>query len=571
MQNFEVALAFRELADLLEFKGEDFFKVRAYRRAAKIIAGLDEPAGQLLREGKLAGVPGIGKNILAKIWEIVTTGSMRKLTELQQEFPSSVLEIMDLPSIGPKKARVLYQHLKVASLDELEREAQLKHVRKLPGLGAKTELDIIRNIQMLRVHANKVLLGVAREITAGLVEYLKDLPEVKKVEPTGSIRRWRETVGDIDLLVLTGRPEILLEFFVKHPRVKQVLVREENRIKVITWWGVTVELFTAPEEEFWTTLLWSTGCREHYRELQLLARQKGLDLSPRAFVDRKGKPINIQSEEDIYRRLGLPFIPPELRENKGEIGYCLKEGGLPRIIQVSDLKGDLHIHSNWSDGVASVEQIVEHARKKGYKYIAITDHSHSLKIAKGLSREQQLEQRRLIAAINEKQDDVRVLWGIEVDILPNGKLDCPDDLLEQMDIVIASVHSHFRQDRETMTARILSAVQNKQVHIIGHLTGRLIGQREGYSFDVERIFEAATRQGKFLEINSSPDRLDLSEENARLAKEYGIKMAINTDAHDLRRMEEAPYGVAVARRAWLEPGDVINTFDLHDLLRILAR
>lgn len=571
MQNLEIAWAFRELADLLEFKGEDFFKVRAYRRAAKAVAGLDAPAGQLYRQGELAKVPGIGKNILAKIGEMVATGKMRKLEELRAEIPPGVLEIMALPGIGPKRASLLFKQLGVTSLDGLEKEAREERVRKLPGLGAKTELDILRNIAMLRRRSGQVLLSTARELAQELGDFCKDFPGVKKIELTGSARRWRENVGDIDLLVLTAAPEQFFNFFLAHPRVKEVLVREKDRVKVLTWWGVTVELLTAPEQEFWTVLLWSTGNREHYRQLQLLAGQQGLELSRRGIGPRNGKLFPVRGEEDIYRYLGLPFIPPELRENRGEIEFCLNTGRIPEIVQLQDIKGDLHIHTSWSDGLNSLEQVSERAREKGYRYIAITDHSQSLKIAGGLTPEQLKEQRRAIAKLNAKYPDLQILTGIEVDILPGGSLDCPEEVLEQLDVVIASVHTNFRQSREVMTERILAAVKNRQVDIIGHPTGRLLGQREPYAVDMERIMAAARDYGKFMEINSSPDRLDLSVEHARLAKEYGLKMVINTDAHDLRRMDEMIYGVAVARRAWLAPADVLNTVELPQLRKFLEK
>ncbi len=570
LQNCEVAWAFQELADLLEFKGEDFFKVRAYRRAAKTLAGLPAPVEDFYRRGELAGVPGIGKNILAKIGEMVTAGKMRKLEELRAEIPPGVREVMNLPGIGPKRAALLYKHLQVASLDDLEREARRERVRELPGLGAKTEQDILRKIEMVRRRGGRVLLGVARELAQDLLDFFQDLPQVQKVEPTGSVRRWQETVGDLDLLTMTDDPGGLFTSFAGHPRVKEVVQREEDRMKVLTRWGVAVELLAAPAEEYWPTLLWSTGNREHYRQLQLLAQSRGLELNRRGIRCRDGKYFPAEGEEELYRHLGLPLIPPELRENRGEIEFCLQAGRLPELVRLQDIKGDLHLHTSWSDGVNSLEQVIEYARKKGYRYIAVTDHSPSLKIAGGLSLEQLKEQRKAIEKMNEKYGDIRILTGLEVDILPRGGLDCPEEILEQLDVVIASVHTKFQQDRRTMTERILSAVKNKHVDIIGHLTGRLIGQREPYAVDVEKVLAAARDYGKFMEINASPDRLDLNEEHARLARDYGLKMVINTDAHDLRRMDDMPYGVAVARRAWLQPADVLNTLECETLLELLG-
>lgn len=568
MQNFEIARAFEELADLLELKGEDFFKIRAYRKAARVIAGLNEPVERLHESGGLAVVPGIGKNILAKVGEMIATGKMRKLEELRQEFPPGLLEIMDLPGIGPKRAGLLYRHLGVTTLDELEKEAHAKRVRELPGFGVKREQDIIRSIEMLRHRSGKVLLATARELAGELREFVGNIPGVGRVDLTGSARRWRETVRDIDLLAMTGDAGGLFQAFSAHPRVKEVLSREDDRVKVLTWWGVVVELLAAKEEEYWPALLWSTGSRAHYRRLQELAREKGFFLTRNGISDERGRFLPVSSEEDIYNCLGLPLIPPELRENLGEIEFCLREGRLPGLVNLSDVKGDLHVHTSWSDGINTLEQVVAYAREKGYEYIAITDHSRSLRIARGLSLERLKEQRRAIERINEKSSSFRVLTGIEVDILPQGGLDCPDEVLAQLDVVIASVHTSFRQDRQTMTERILSAVRNKHVHVIGHLTGRLLGQREPYQLDLERILEEAREHGKCLEINASPDRLDLNEEHARLAKEFGLKMVISTDAHDLRRMDEMSYGVAVARRAWLGPEEVVNTRGAGEVLKV---
>ena len=571
LQNCEVAWAFEELADLLEFKGEDFFKVRAYRRAAKALAGLPAPVEDLYRRGELAGVAGIGKNILAKIGEMIAAGKIRKLEELRSGIPPGVLEMMNLPGIGPKRAALLYQRLQIASLDDLEREARRERVRQLPGLGAKTEQDILRNIEMLRRRAGQALLGIARELARDLLEFFRDLPLVKEIELTGSVRRWRETVGDLDLLAMTDDPQGLFASFARHPRVKEVLRREADRMKALTRWGVTVELLAAPPEEYWPALLWSTGNREHYRRLQELAQSRGLELDRRG-IRRPGKDyIPVEGEEDLYRLLGLPLIPPELRENRGEIEFCLQTGRPPELVRLEDIQGDLHIHTIWSDGVNSPEQVIEYARKKGYRYIAVTDHSPSLKIARGLSLEQLKEQRKIIEKMNAKYTDIRIFAGLEVDILPRGGLDCPEEILKQLDVVIASVHTQFQQDHRTMTERILSAVKNRFVDIVGHLTGRLLGQREPYPVDVEKILAAARDYGKFMEINASPDRLDLNEEHARLAREYGLKMVINTDAHDLRRMDEMPYGVAVARRAWLQPADVLNTRKSEELLKLLGK
>lgn len=564
MRNVEVAWIFHELADLLEFKGEDFFKVRAYRNAARVLAGLDTPIEEVWKKGELGKIPGIGKNIAAKINEILTTGRLKKHEELLREIPPGLLEIMTLPGIGPKRAGMLHQKLGVSTLEELAKAAREGRVRGLPGMGGKTENDIIRNIEMREDRGGRVLLATARELAGEITGFLKLLPGVARVEVGGSLRRWQETVGDIDLVVAAAEPGPVIDAAAGHPRVKEVIEKAGGRARFQTNWGIAVDLEAVPEQSFAAALFRSTGSRAHHRRLQeLLSGKKGIHFDPAA-------PGVFREEVDLYASLGLPYIPPELREDRGEVEAALA-GSLPRLLELGDIKGDLHIHTNWSDGLASIEQVVARAREKGYQYIAVTDHSQSLKIAKGLSLDRLKEQHKKIRSLNETLEDFHIFTGIEVDILPKGGLDCPGEILKEVDLVVASVHSAFKQDRETMTARIISAVENKDVDIIGHLTGRLINHRESYALDVERVLEAAASCGTILEINSSPDRLDLNDINARRAKGKGIKMAVNTDAHDLKRMDEMVYGVSVARRAWLGPEDVVNTMSAEELMQFLRK
>ncbi|WP_078060826.1 PHP domain-containing protein [Desulfotomaculum copahuensis] len=654
VKNIEIVWQFRELADLLEFKGEDFFKIRAYRQAARIMAGLEEPVEELYRRDALGKLPGIGKNILAKTKELIDTGKMRKLEELRREIPPGLLEIMALPGIGPKRARFLHARLGVTSLDELAEAARQKRVRALKGLGAKTEQDMLRHIEMLRRRSGRILLGVARELAAELADCLREAPGVARVTVSGEVRRWRETVSSITLLAVAAVPGQALETLLHHPRTKEVLAREDHLLRVFTWWGVPVELTVVPEEEYGYALLHDTGSPAHYRHLQQLAAEKGWLLTRRGLAgagdggaletdgdwrggvpvagtdasgggktagmpatgtdmpavrETHGAPDNGEAadgglahgmpaagnavpgeytaageaktagnwwgglpvaEAAVYRRLGLPPIPPELREDRGEI-EAAAAGRLPRLVELGDIKGDLHVHSDWSDGANTIPQLVQRAREKGYHYMAVTDHSRSLNIAHGLSLERLKEQHELIERLNEELEDFRILTGVEVDILTRGGLDYPDEVLEQIDVVVASVHSGFRQDKETLTNRVLDAVKNEHVDIIGHLTGRLLGQREPYALDVERVLEEAGRNGKILEINSSPDRLDLNPEHARLARDCGARLSIDTDAHDLNRLDEMIYGVSVARRAWLEKDDLVNTLELPDLLKVLGR
>lgn len=570
MRNIEIVWALREIADLMEFKGEDFFKIRAYRRAAKTLAGITGSVEEMYRSGTLKNVPGVGKNILAKIGELLETGECGLLRRLREEIPPEMLQVMAVPGMGPKRAKILYEQLNVSSLAELEEAARKKQIRTLPGMGAKREFEILQNIKMLKASKGSFLLNVAGELAGEFVEFIKGLPGVRQVSIAGSLRRWRETVKDVDLLVATYSPEEVLSSFSRHPLAADVLHRDNRRVKLISRWGIPVEVLTVSPAGFFPALVWATGSSEHWVALRSLAAQRGMTLEETRLLNNKGEEISVSSEEDIYKYLGLSFIPPEMREDRGEIALA-RSGALPELVEEKHIRGDLHVHSNWSDGGNSIEELVARAREKGYSYIAITDHSRSLKVARGLSIERLKQQQEYIASLNRELKDFKILTGIEVDILSDGSLDYPDEILAEMDIVIASVHSAFKQDREKMTGRIIAAIENPHVNVIGHLTGRLLGYREGYEVDVKKIIEKAAENNTALEINSSPDRLDLNEDNARLAAEYGVKLVIDTDAHDLRRMDEINYGLAVARRAWLGRENILNTMELPELLKFLGR
>lgn len=579
VHNVEISWALRELADLLEFQGEDFFKIRAYRRAAKIIAGLEQPVEELYRKGALSKIPGIGKNILAKVGELLTKGEMEKLKSLRQEVPPGILEIMALPGIGPKRARFLYEQLGITNLDELEKAAREKKVRALKGMGVKTEMEILRSIELVRKHQGEVLLPLARELAQEMAACVRDAPGVQAVSVAGGVRRWQETVNEILLVAAADSPEPVLGVLAAHRRVREVVWRKADKMRVQTWWGVPVELWVVAPEEYGIALMLATGSPKHCRKLLEYARQRSVSLDnlPSPLLEENAEPLPShpgsplpRAEREVYRRLGLWSVPPELREGKEELEVAASQDP-PRLIELGDIKGDLHVHSDWSDGASSILQLVQRAKEKGYQYIAITDHSRSLAVARGLSLERLEEQHQLIQELNQKEEDFRVLTGIEVDILARGGLDFPDEVLARADVVVASIHSGFRQDRETITERLLEAIKNEHVDIIGHPTGRLLGEREAYAVDMGRVLEAAAKYNKILEINSSPDRLDLNHHYARLAREYGVKLAISSDAHDLKRLDEVVYGVAVARKAWLGPEDVVNTLDLPDLLKLLGR
>ncbi|AEG60697.1 DNA polymerase/3'-5' exonuclease PolX [Desulforamulus ruminis] len=568
MQNIEVAWIFVELADLLELKGEDFFKIRAYRRAARAIANLDTPLEELKQRGLVGKIPGIGKAIEAKIKEIIETGKLSKHQELLREIPPGVLEIKKLPGIGPNRARILHRELGVTGLDELAQAAKERRVRVLKGFSAKMEWEILNGIGMMRNRHDRVLLSVARELAEELTEFIKILPGVRQVAVAGSTRRWKETVGDLDLVIAAEEAEALLNALATHPRVKEIIDRQEKRLRVYTWWGLAVDFQVVPPGEFLYCLHRSTGSKGHYQRLQEIAEEQGLQLNHHGMGKQGEAPILLNTEEEIYSSLGMNYVAPELRENQREVEAALK-GDLPQLIQVGDIRGDLHIHTTWSDSAMDLQEVVKRCREKGYSYAAITDHSQSLKIANGLDCHRLEQQHRMIEEMNREFDDFTLLTGVEMDILPNGDLDYPDEILEPMDVVIASVHTGFKQNRRDMTRRICRAMENEHVDMIAHMTGRLLGRRGPYELDVEALLEMAAKTATVLEINASPDRLDLSDRHAKAAKEAGAKLCINTDAHDLRRLDEMVYGVAQARRAWLTPEDVINTLEIEKLREVL--
>ena len=568
VSNSEISWIFHEMADLLEIKDADFFKIRAYRNAAKIISRLEQPLEELAHQGLINKIPGIGKAISAKIKEMLETGSCKTYRELLQEIPKGVLEIRLLPGIGPKRARILFEELKTTSIEQLETAAKERLVRKLPGMSTKTESDILRHIQVLKTGSKKNSLGVVREFGNGLIEYLSAFPGVTAVEFGGSTRRWQETVSDLDLVAAAKDPEKLLDVLANHPRVTKVLERGERRIKVLNWWGIMVDLSVVPPGQFITAWHRNTGSKNHYRHLKKLATEKSLELSHQAIMDDSGNKLAVQSETDIYRYLNMEYIPPELREDNGEIEVALA-GKLPELVKLKDVKGDLHTHTTWSDAAASLPDMVTEAKAKGYSYLAITDHSPSLKVANGLDFDRLQEQCWEIEKLNQSEKDFTVLTGVECDILSGGSLDHPDEVLANLDVVVASVHTNFKQDKHTMTNRIISAIENEHVDIIGHVTGRLLGRRSGYELDLERVLETAAKYDTVLEINASPHRLDLNTENAKRALELGVKIAINSDAHDIKGLSDMEYGVAVARRAWLTAGDVLNTMEVDDLLKSL--
>ncbi len=567
MRNFEIARAFNEMADLLELKDENIFRIRAYRRAAQNVESLAEDITAVAERGDLEQIPGIGKDLALKIQEYLKTGRIADLEQLRQEIPAGVVTLMNLPSVGPKTAKLLYEKLGVDSVEKLEVLARAGALVGLPGIREKKQEDILKGIELWKKGQERMPLGKALPLARAIVAILKEVEAVQAIEVAGSLRRWKETIGDIDILVASSKPAKVMEAFVHLPGVQEVLLRGETKASIRHREGIQVDLRVLEPEAFGAALQYFTGSKQHNIRIRDLASRKGLKVSEYGVFDEKtGRRIAGETEEEVYKAVGLPFIPPELREDTGEVEAAL-EGRLPKLIELSDIKGDLHAHTNWSDGHHPLEALIEAAYRKGYRYMIVSDHSKSQTVAGGLTAERLLDQVKKIRALQRKYKNFRILAGCECDILPDGRMDLPDEVLAQLDLVLAAVHSRFKQSKEEMTRRIIAALKNPYVNILVHPTGRLIGERAPYEVDLEAVLQAARAEGKAVEINASPQRLDLNDLHARRAKEMGVWIAIDTDTHFLDHLENMAFGVAVARRAWIERGDVVNTMPLKELLQ----
>ncbi|MHB0884346.1 MAG: helix-hairpin-helix domain-containing protein [Bacillota bacterium] len=604
MKNAAISAMFQEIADLLAIKGDDSFKIMAYNRAARSMAELTEDIAVVAAEDRLKGIPGIGDALAAKIREGLETGTCSFLEELRREFPAGLLEMLQVPGVGAKTVARVYHDLHIQSLPELEAAARAGRLEGLPKIGPKTQQNIIEGIERLKRSQGRVPMWSALPLALSIVERLNVLPEVERIEIAGSLRRWKESVGDLDLVAASRQADRVIQEFTHLPEVTKVTGAGETKASIVAVGGINVDLRVLPPEDYFTALHHFTGSKEHNVRLRGRAKQMGLKINEYGLFRVPGDPgggaageagsedgappdgavekLKVESEEDLYRWLGLPYIPPELREDRGEI-EAAEADRLPKLIEPKDIRGDLHNHTDWSDGRASIAVMAEAARGRGYEYLAIADHTKSLAFAHGLDEARLRQQMKDIAAYNAAQAggsqadgskagaDFRLLAATEVDILPDGRLDLPDEVLSELDFVTASVHSNFRQTREQMTERVGQAMKNPNVDSIGHPTGRLIGRREPYEIDMEKVIDGARATGTFLEMNASPDRLDLSDRHAREAKEAGVKIVINTDAHDPRRLDEMLFGVHNARRAWLEPGDVVNAQPWEEVRRWLKK
>ncbi len=565
----EVAAILSEVADLLEIKGVRF-KPHAYRRAAQAIETLTEDIVTVAREGRLDEIPGVGKSIAGKVQEIVETGSLGYLASLREEIPEGVRDLTRIEGIGPKRALTLSRELGIRNLDDLEAAAKAGLIRDLPGFGQKTEQNILASIQMSRMAGKRHLLGSVLPVAREIEQRLASLSSVGQVSLAGSIRRRKETIGDLDILATSMRPEEVMEAFSSLPGVSRVLARGTTKTSVVLSTGVQADLRVVRDEHYGAALQYFTGSKEHNIALRKLAIARNWRLNEYGLVDlATGRMIAGEDEAGVYQALGLPWIPPELREDRGEI-EAAQTGALPDLVGYGSVRGDLHVHTSWSEGAHSIEAMAEAARGLGYEYIAICDHAESLHVARGLSPARLADQMREIERINRAADDgFTVLSGTECNIGMDGRVDLPDSVLADLDVVVASVHSGFRQPEREMTDRIISAMQNDHVDILGHPTGRILLSREPCQIDLARVFEAAASWGVLMEINASPGRLDLSDVNCRLARDAGLGFSLGSDAHSRQGLRHMEFGVATARRGWLTAEDIVNTHSLEGVRRAL--
>jgi len=571
MKNQFVADILYQIADLLDIKGEIFFKTRAYRMAAQTIEVLGEDIENISKEGRLQSIPGVGAALAKKIKEIIETGGLEYLERLKKEIPEGLLALLDIPGLGPKKVSALYKNLGITTIEELKKACAEERVRALEGFGEITERNILRGIQLREKTSGRVLLNVAYDDGNNYLEYLKKCDKIDLVSIAGSLRRMKETIGDLDILASSDYPDEVMDYFVNYVNVQRVLMKGSTKTSVLLNDGLQVDLRVVKPDSYGAALQYFTGSKEHNVKMRSIAIKKGFKLNEYGLFDKEtDKYIAGRGEEDVYNKLGLSYIEPELRENRGEIEAAV-EDKLPRIVDYDDIRGDLHVHSLWSDGSDPIETIAEYARKRGYEYVGITDHSQSLKIAQGLSEERVIKKIDEIKRINKKYSDFRVLCGTECDIKPNGSLDYSDKILKKFDFVCIGIHTGFKMNKNDMTRRIIAGMENENVDFLAHPTGRLIGRRDPFEVDIEQIIDVARSTSVFLEINSFPDRLDLDDMHAKLAKEKGVRFVIGTDAHNVNHLSFMRFGVATARRGWLEKKDILNTYSLREIKKSLGR
>ena len=567
MENFEIASALGELADLLEIKGSNPFRIRAYRNAVRTIHDLARPLTAMLEEGEdLTRLPGIGKDLAGHIRELATTGTLTLLEEVGRDVPRSLANLTRLDGVGPKKARKLWNELGVTSVDELEEALEAERVQALEGFGAKSAEKIRRSIQDFRKHRSRFLLSEADALIAPLLKALEGVSGVERVEVAGSYRRRKETVGDMDLLVLCRgdhAPETVMDRFTGYPGVQRVVSAGSTRGRVLLRSGLPVDIRILPEESYGAALHYFTGSKEHNVAIRTLGVQRGLRINEYGIFRKTEERVGGSSEEEVFQAVGLPWISPLLRENRGEV-EAARDGRLPMLLEADDIRGDLQMHSTWSDGKNTLREMVEACRDRGYEYLAITDHSRAVTVAGGLQPEEVREQWKEIETLRSQVEGIHLFRSLEIDILKDGSLDMPDDILRELDLVLISVHSFMSMGKTEMTDRVLKALEHPEVDILAHPTGRILNRREPFEMDVDEVLRAAARLEVAVELNAHPSRLDLHDGFLRRARELGAKVAVNTDSHSVQELTNMHYGVDQARRGWLEAGDVINALPLEE-------
>jgi DNA polymerase (family 10) len=569
LDKMRIAAILDEIGTFLELKGENPFRCQAYHNAARAIAQLEGDLGEWIEQQRLTEIPGIGKDLAQKIETLYKTGRLEQYEELRREIPAGLLELLRVPGLGPKKAKALYDNLGIDSLSKLRQACQEGRVAKLRGFGEKTQQKILEGLAFLDKTGKRVLLAEAEYLADRICGELRKLKEIIRIQACGSLRRRKETVGDLDILVSSNHPKIVMDKFVSLPEVIQVTAHGETKSSVVLENGLNCDLRVVSDEQFPFALHYFTGSKEHNIAMRARAQQFGLKLNEYGLEGEKGA-IRAKDEADIFHALKLDYIPPELRENTGEI-EAAAEHRLPKLVEWKDLRGTFHCHTDWSDGRNSLEEMAEAAREMGWQYLGIADHSQSLGVARGLDPDRVRQQFAEIDRLNKKWKDFRILKGTECDVLPDGRLDYPDELLEQFDYVVISVHSHFNMSKEEITRRIVRAMQHPKVTMLGHATGRLLLRRDGYPLDLDQVLKIAAENKVMIEINGQPDRMELDWVHVKHAKSLGVMLVLNPDAHSTTELRYVRYALDVARRGWLEKSNVLNSRTLAQVLQLFKK
>ncbi len=573
IHNNDIAKILNEVADLLDIKDENQFRVRSYRNAARTIDDLSGNITEMMDSGKdISGLPGIGKSMLEKIREIVKTGSLKQLKELKKEMPGELIELMKIKQLGPERIKALYDELGIRSLKDLKSAAKKGDIAKLEGFGEKTQENILKEIERFEKEGGekRYKWKYADDIIRPLAKYLEDHENTDQVVPAGSYRRKKETVGDLDILVTGKKAETIMDHFTGYDEVNEIVAKGKKKTSVVLRSGIQVDLRAVAKSSYGAAMLYFTGSKAHNIKLRKMAIDKELKINEYGIFHKKDKKVAGKTEQEMYKKIGIKYIEPELREDRGEIEASQKSK-LPGLVRLEDIRGDLHTHTNYTDGKKSLREMVEAAADRGYEYYAVSDHSKRVSVAGGLDQKGLARQIKEIDKLNKEIKNLRILKSIEVDILEDGSLDLPDDILKELDLVVCSVHYNINLPEKKQTERVIRAMDNPYFNIFAHPSGRLIGEREPYRIDLEKIMEAAKDRGCYLEINAYPDRLDLDDVHARTAKEMGLKLAISTDAHSIDNLNYIEYGVGQARRGWLGKDDILNTRPWNELKKLLKR